>query len=283
MSDSLGVPLQGGLPAAPLRVEHSSRRRESALRQSLVPSLLAARRHNEAHGNPNAELFEIANVYIHAPDSDLPDQPTRLAIVSGRDFFGIKGVVESLLARLHIVDSLEVTAASLPAFARGQTAELKLAGTHLGYVGVVERSLLDASELRGDASAAELELGVLLDRARLIPLHHTLPPFPAVTRDLSLVVAKSLPWGELASSRAKRRGRTSKRLIISTFSKGATSPMGNTASTSHFGFATRRGRSPGRKWNARSRRSSTPARAVSRRHSGFSHSPALLNRDCDHV
>ena len=84
-------------PSPPIRVEHSSRRRENALRQSLVPSLLAARRHNEAHGNPDAELFEIANVYLPRAGAPLPDEPTRLALVTGRDFRGLKGVVEALL------------------------------------------------------------------------------------------------------------------------------------------------------------------------------------------
>ena len=64
VEERLSAPLQPGPAVAPLRVDHSSRRRESALRQSLVPSLLSARLHNESHGQFDAELFEIANVYL---------------------------------------------------------------------------------------------------------------------------------------------------------------------------------------------------------------------------
>jgi phenylalanyl-tRNA synthetase beta chain len=50
-----------------LRVEHSSRRHENVLRQSLIPSLLKSRRENERHGTFNAQLFEIAKVYLASP------------------------------------------------------------------------------------------------------------------------------------------------------------------------------------------------------------------------
>lgn len=200
VADELSGPVSPGKPAEPIRVEHSSRKRESALRQSLVPSLLAARRHNEAHGNADAELFEVANVYLPRPGESLPLEPTRLALVSGRDFFGLKGVVEALLGRLHADRELEVRPAELAPFAHGRAAELLLGGTHLGYLGEVERSRLDALDLRGACTAAELEFAVLQAKAELVPGYHPLPTFPAVVRDLSLVVPKSLPWAELAAA-----------------------------------------------------------------------------------
>jgi phenylalanyl-tRNA synthetase beta chain len=196
--------LAGALPphqaGSLLRVEHSSRRRESALRRSLFPSLLAARRHNEAHGNADAELFEIADVYLPVPSSDLPEQPTRLGIVSGRDFFGLKGVIEALLDHLQADASLELRPASVAPFAPGRAAELWFGDTQLGYLGSVDRAQLDALELRAECTAAELEFSVLLAHAVLVPQHHDLPAFPAVVRDLSLVVPVALPWAEIAAA-----------------------------------------------------------------------------------
>ena len=206
VSDALAEPFRPGAADAPVRVEHSSRKREGALRQSLVPSLLSVRRHNEAHGDPNAELFEIADVYLPRPGHDLPDQPARLALVSGRDFFGLKGVIESLLTRLHANGGLEARPADVPWLTPGRAAELLLGGDHLGYLGEVARPRLDALELRGACTAAELDLGVLIARAVLVPQHHTLPPFPAVERDLSLVVDRALPWAELSTAVAQAAG-----------------------------------------------------------------------------
>src|SRR4029079_12424009 len=53
---------RGELP--PLCVDHSSRKHENILRQSLIPSLLGVRRHNERHGNFQTQLFEIAKTYL---------------------------------------------------------------------------------------------------------------------------------------------------------------------------------------------------------------------------
>jgi phenylalanyl-tRNA synthetase beta chain len=200
VADALAEPVAPGPAGPPLRVEHSGRKREGALRQSVTPSLLAARRHNEAHGNPDAELFEIADVYLPRTDQELPDQPTHLGLVSGRDFLGLKGVVECLLDRLHARGELEVRPADVPLFAPGRAAELRLDGASLGYLGEVDRGRLDALEIRGAASAAELELAVLQDRAVLVPQHHSLPPFPAVARDLSMVIDRSISWAELSAT-----------------------------------------------------------------------------------
>ncbi len=94
VDDRLAARSTGASPA-PLRIDHSSRKRGIALRQSLIPSLLVAPTHNEAHGNPDAELFEIANVYSPRNGATRPEEPTRLALVSGRDFRGLKGVIEA--------------------------------------------------------------------------------------------------------------------------------------------------------------------------------------------
>jgi phenylalanyl-tRNA synthetase beta chain len=206
VSEELSVPLEPGTAAAPIQVEHSSRKRENALRQSLVPSLLAARSHNEAHGNPDAELFEIANVYRPRPGAVLPEEPTLLGLVSGRDYFGLKGVVEAVLARLHLDGELVVRPASVAGFAAGRGAELLLGDAHLGYLGEVDRARLDALELRAASTAAELRFDVLVARAELVPRYRPLPPFPAVARDLSLVVPGDLAWSALADVASKAAG-----------------------------------------------------------------------------
>ena len=234
VSDELAAPLLPGPAEPPLRVEHSSRRRENALRQSLVPSLLAARRHNEAHGDADADLFEIANVYRPHAGRPLPDEPTHLALVTGRDFLGLKGVVEALLDRLHADSDLEARPVSISTFAPGRAAELLLGGIHLGFLGEVDRGWLDAMELRGACAAAELELDVLQARADLVPRHHPLPPFPAVLRDLSLVVPRTLAWSDLATTVRHAAGRLLESIsFLGTF-EGGNIPEGK--QSLHFGL-----------------------------------------------
>jgi phenylalanyl-tRNA synthetase beta chain len=218
----------------PIRVEHSVRKRANALRQSLVPSLLSVRRHNEAHGNPDVDLFEIANVYLPKPGQPLPDEPTCLTLVSGRDFFGLKGVVEAVLARFHIEKSLVVRPGHSPWFSSGRAAELLLGETWLGRIGEVDRGKFDALGIRNPCSAAELTLGVLVDKADLVPTHHALPPVPAVARDLSLVVPRTLPWAELAGVVGKAGGSMLESIIYLDAFRGGNIPEDR--HSLHFGL-----------------------------------------------
>ena len=234
VSEDLAEPLDPAEAGPPIRVEHSSRRKENALRRSLIPSLLHARRHNEAHGTPDAELFEVANVYLPRPGRPLPEEPTRLAMVVGRDFLGLKGVVEGLLDRFHALGSLEVRPASLPMFAPGRAAELLLGGRRLGFLGEIEGSRLLAFDLRAACSAAELDFDVIKDRADLVPRYKPLPPYPVVARDLSLVVPQALPWADLASTVGRAGGSTLEAIVYLDAFRGGNVPEG--WQSLHFGL-----------------------------------------------
>ncbi len=218
----------------PIRVEHSVRKRANALRQSLVPSLLSVRRHNETHGNPDVDLFEIANVYLPRPDQPLPHEPTCLTLVSGRDYFGLKGIVEAVLARFHVEKSLVVRPGQSSWFTPGRSADLLLGETWLGRIGEVDRARLDALDLRNPCSAAELTLGVLVEKADLVPRHHPLPPVPAVARDLSLVVPRALPWAELAGVVGRAGGSTLEAIVYLDAFRGGNIP--DDRQSLHFGL-----------------------------------------------
>ena len=221
VSDSLSRPIDGNSHLPSLKVDHSSRKLENALRQSLSLSLLAARAYNEAHGNEDAELFEIANVYRPRVGNVLPDEPTHVALVSGRDFLGQKGVVEALLERLHLNAELATRPVDAPMFAAGRAAELLVGTSLLGLLGDVSPATCAEFGLRGPCSVAELSLDVLIERAVLVPKHRAQPPYPGVSRDLSLVVPKTLPWSELAAAARKSGGSALESLsYFDTFSGG---------------------------------------------------------------
>ena len=221
-------------PPPPIRVEHSVRKRANALRQSLVPSLLAVRRHNEAHGNPDVDLFEIANVYLPKPGQPLPFEPTCLSLVSGRDYFGLKGIVEAVLGRFHAEKGLLVRPGQSPWFTPGRSAELLLGEKWLGRIGEVAPDKLDALGLKTACSAAELVLGVLVEAADLVPRHRPLPPVPAVARDLSLVVPRALPWAELAGVVGRAGGSTLESIVYLDAFRGGNIP--DDRQSLHFGL-----------------------------------------------
>lgn len=206
VADDLIASLDEPVGQAPIRVEHSTRKRENALRLSLFPSLLAARAHNEARSRPNANLFEIANVYIPRPGSELPHEPTRLAFVLGGDFFAIKGIVEELLARFHSKAALAAAAVDRDWFAPGRAALLRLGDKDWGYIGEVSETKLASLGLHQPCGAAELDFGLLIANTELVTRFEPLAAFPPVVRDLSLVAARSLPWSSLANTAAEAGG-----------------------------------------------------------------------------
>ena len=169
------------------------------LRQSLIPSLLESRRFNEAVANPVVELFEVARVYLPQQDAQLVEQSV-VAITSGRGFTDVKGVVESVLAVLDPAAELEVADTNQPFLSTSEAAELRVSGRRLGVIGAVSEETRRAFGLRSQAIVAELSLEVLEQLAELVPQHSPLSQFPAITRDLNLIVDEAVRWEQLAKS-----------------------------------------------------------------------------------
>ena len=186
----------------PLTVEHSSRKRENVLRPSLLPGLLKARRENARKGTPDAALFELANVYLHAAPSDPAAEPARLGIACGWDFFESKGVLETLLAKLGVTAELTAEPVDEGFFAAGRAATLTLGGTRWGVLGGGNAAVLSANpwNLRGSVTLAELDLAPLHRLCDFVPRASPPPQFPAVERDLNFVLDDGAAWSSLAAA-----------------------------------------------------------------------------------
>ncbi len=191
--------------AEPLRSDTPIIGRADRLRLSLVPSLLSVRRTNEALANPEIELFEIAKVYLPR-GKKLPQEEYMLAITSGRDYPHVKGVIEAVLAALNPAAELETTDADCGLLEPAQSCQLKLDGEVLGYIGGVTAEGLKKFELRNPAVVAEVRMPVLDKAANLIPRHVPQPPYPAVMRDLNLVVDEAIRWADVAATVREKCG-----------------------------------------------------------------------------
>ncbi|HEX4146095.1 MAG TPA: phenylalanine--tRNA ligase subunit beta [Pirellulales bacterium] len=176
-------------------------RRADRLRRSLVPSLLGARRTNEALANADVELFETAKVYLPMSGS-LPEEDLMLALTSGRDFLAVKGVIEGVAAALNRRARISVRPTRhelLDAASSGQLW-LEVPGSPeqlLGYVGEVSPAGLKRFELRAGTTVAELRLAVLIATADLVPQQSPLSVFPAVARDLNLEMSDTVAWADV--------------------------------------------------------------------------------------
>ncbi len=182
----------------PLRVEHSSRQRTNILRQSLVPSLLAARRQNECQGTLNAQLFEIARVFLAADPGNRQAEPKVLSAVSGRSFGELKGVVEQLLDAINHQVRLTAIPAEGPWFQPGRGAELQVNQQRLGWLGEISHEVRTALSLHDAASFFEIDLAVLEPLVQLSPPYTPVPEYPAINRDINFVLDESVSYTELS-------------------------------------------------------------------------------------
>ena len=180
-------------------------RRADRLRTSLIPSLLEARRNNEAIGNQRIELFEIARVYLPAK-TGLPDERLMLGITNGGDFLAVKGLVEAIVERLNPNATIEVTDFEHSLFKTARACELKAAGKRIGFLGEVSAAALKLFELRQPTTVAELEIAALESLFQSVPRAVELSIYPAVSRDLNLVVAEQIRWDKLAATVRRAAG-----------------------------------------------------------------------------
>jgi phenylalanyl-tRNA synthetase beta chain len=185
--------------AEPLRSLMPVIRGADCLRLSLIPSLLAARRTNEALSNPEIELFEIAKIYLPRPD-DLPDEALMLGITSGRDIAFLKGVIEAIVQTLRCKSPLESINAEIPLVDPAQSCQFKLGGKLLGYLGKLLPEGQKQFDLRGPTTVAEIKISPLVETADLMPSYLPLPAYPAVTRDINLVVDETVRWADVAAT-----------------------------------------------------------------------------------
>jgi phenylalanyl-tRNA synthetase beta chain len=198
------------LGARALRVLNPVSDDQDTLRTALLPSLLRVAEHNRNHGRPSLAAFEIGRAYLRQPQDagqqpgEQPAEPVRLAAVrtglggpeAGRAaFMEMKGALQRALDALAPVEeSYERDGATL--FHPGRCARVLVCGQAVGHLGELHPSVAEAFDLEGRAVGLEVDLGPVL--AIDLPRRaQPLPRFPAVNRDLGVVVAEDVPAGEL--------------------------------------------------------------------------------------
>jgi phenylalanyl-tRNA synthetase beta chain len=164
----------------------------TALRTSLLPSLVEAARRNVDAGADRIALFEIARVYLS--NGELPNERLHLAAIAEGGFAHVRGVVEA------VYDALKAE----PRFERGEHPLLhpgKTARTSAGVLGE-----LNPRVLAGDWGALELDLESLFAASREPIAYEDVITYPAVRQDLAFVVPEQVEAGELVDAAREAAG-----------------------------------------------------------------------------
>ncbi len=198
--------------AEPLRTRIPVIRGADCLRRSLVPSLLDVQRTNESFANRETEFFEIARVYL-PHGADLPREELMLGMISTRRFVwpgmhggkpqekayrAVRGTIEAILSELKITAPLHADDANLSLLDPELSCQLKIGNESFGFVGSLRTEGLTRFHLIQDTIIAELRLLPLMTLANLVPTFVPQSPYPAVTRNLSLVVNEPVRWADIA-------------------------------------------------------------------------------------
>jgi phenylalanyl-tRNA synthetase beta chain len=194
------------------------------LRRTLLPSLLEARAVNVAVGAQRPDLFETARGYLARPgDSngkashDRPtatspaEEPLLVSFVIGGGFAAAKGLAEAVLQRLGLVARaasdarVVVRPVVLDLFAPGRVGEIVLErpghpAERVGVIGEVAAAALAAAGLKEPVAAAELRLDRLEFAVEMEPSRCRPSDFPAIERDVNLIVDQAVPWGDIATA-----------------------------------------------------------------------------------
>ena len=129
-----------------------------------------------------------------------------LAMTSGRDPLVVKGVIETIVDALKATVSPEAGDAEIALLDPVASCRLRLGDEMLGYVGRLTADAMKQFDLRGPSTVAEVRLSPLIDAADLVPRHVAQSPYPAVSRDLNLVVDEAVRWAELAATARDNAG-----------------------------------------------------------------------------
>jgi phenylalanyl-tRNA synthetase beta chain len=164
----------------------------TALRTSLLPSLVEAGRRNVDAGADRIALFEIARVYL--PNGELPDERLHVAAIAQGGFARAKGVAEALYEALKAEPRFE--RAEHPLFHPGKTAR-----TAAGVLGE-----LNPRVLAGEWGAIELDLDSLFAESREPVTYEDVITYPAVRQDLAFVVPEEIEAGELVDAAREAAG-----------------------------------------------------------------------------
>ena len=172
------------------------------MRTSTLNGMLTSLATNYNRRNKDVRLYEIANIYIPKalPLTELPDERTQftLGMFGAGDFFDLKGIVEEFLEKVGL-KGLETydPASKKPFLHPGRQADIIYDGTVIGYLGEVHPEVSEAYGIGERVYIANIDMPEIVARANFDLKYKGIAKYPAVTRDISMVMEKSIMVGQV--------------------------------------------------------------------------------------
>jgi len=230
-----------GLFADPQHKEHIGVREESRksgnlLRQSLIGSLLTVLKTNVNAKNLPCRIFEIADTFVPTGKTDtLPVEKTRLALVCDSDLRDLRGVIEGLIKNIGGDTQMVFDPAELLWAKTG--AKIKVNSQVIGAAGVVSQAVKEKFDFKNlSPAAAELDLEQLLSLHNGTVKVKPIPRFPAIERDLSIIVDETIKWADIVKAVKKKAAAELQEIQFVGIYRGKGIPIGKKSVTLSLRF-----------------------------------------------
>jgi phenylalanyl-tRNA synthetase beta chain len=178
---------------------------DNLLRQMLVPSLLTVIKTNLNVKNSPCSIFEIAETFVPAAKAGvLPIEKTKLAIAcDNNDFQLLRGVVDGLIKSVNRDAVVVFTPAELVWAKTG--AQIVVDSKLIGVAGVISQAVKDKFDFKNvTPCAAELDFEALSALQSGAVKVKPIPKFPAIERDLSIVIDEQVRWTDITAAVDKK-------------------------------------------------------------------------------
>jgi phenylalanyl-tRNA synthetase beta chain len=191
-----------------LGVKDISRKSDNLLRQMLLPSLLAVIKINLNVKNTPCRIFEIADTFVPCPwrskASTSPIEKTKLAIAcDNNDFQFLRGVVDGLIKSIN--RDAEVVFKPVELVWAETGAQIIVDSKLIGVAGIVSQAVKDKFDFKNiTPSAAELDCEALSALQTGPVKVKSIPKFPAIERDLSIVIDEQIRWADITAAVNKK-------------------------------------------------------------------------------
>lgn len=181
----------------------------SVMRTTLVPSMLNTLAINTSRSNPAMKTFEVGPAFLKAGEGELPTEKLTLTLgMYGEDvdFFSMKNALYSLCQTFGV---RPVTVAGGEGFFHpGRKALLTVKGQTICQFGEIHPDVMEAFGISRRVYVAELDLAALKAAEAPVVQVRAMPKFPAVSRDIALVVDESVGAGPMMDAIEKAGGKT---------------------------------------------------------------------------
>ncbi len=196
--DMLGMP-ENDRRSQPLMVRNPLGEDTACMRTTMLCGLLKTLSTNMKNGNENGRIYELGATFdaVNRTEENLPTETPSLAIgmYGNADFYAIRGVVEALCAENGI--QYKIATANENYLHPGRQAKLMLGEETLCVLGEVHPDTADLFDLPGRAYVAEVNLNVFFKAIRPMTTVKSIARFPAVQRDLALVMKEETLVGPM--------------------------------------------------------------------------------------